>query len=253
METKILKTLMHPILEREGEYNFLSTTLKRVAEVKLVLVECKPDEALLFKYQDSETIHLFPKKGMLVKGLVNYLKPILISKAEKIEVDNLVLGLRRTSNKSEIGIASRLDNGEVYIIPDSGDGFYCDLNKTNKILVLPEYFSSIQLKDIVDGKLKNSDKVLVECEDSGEVKVTETDSNNKPLKFNHLKIKQIKLNESNHITLYVDKSEEKMVSVSLLEDYIHQRMKGITNDLDFNLGGKAAYESILKWVTQNAK
>jgi len=44
-----------------------------------------------------------------------------------------VIAIRRTSGKEVEGIATRMDNYESYIIPDNGDGFYCNNKNIRKI------------------------------------------------------------------------------------------------------------------------
>lgn len=75
-----------------------------------------------------------------------------------------------------------------------------------KILALPEHFSPQQLQDIVDGKLKEGQKILLECEDVGDCKEYDTDNNYCTCK-DGCKDLQIKLNP--HITIYPP-VEEKM-------------------------------------------
>lgn len=122
-----------------------------VTDAELVLVECKPEEALLFRYKSTETIHMLPKKGMLVKGLVNYLIPILISRTENIEVGDWVY-----DNNQERIVRWGEFQSQVSNVRKTNDYYY-------KILALPEEFSPEQLQDIVDGKLKEG-KYLLECE-----------------------------------------------------------------------------------------
>ncbi len=69
-----------------------------------------------------------------------------------------------------------------------------------KILALPEHFSPEQLQMIVDGKLKNGDKVLIECDYWPDIR-----DDKYPGQY------VIKLNSSNHITLH--KVEEKMYTL----------------------------------------
>jgi hypothetical protein len=80
----------------------------------------------------------------------NY-KPILISRTEKIEVGDWVYH-PKTKSILQVGKEGWLDAVQ------SGDNTYY------KILALPEHFSHKHLQAIVDGKLKDGDKVLVECE-----------------------------------------------------------------------------------------
>jgi hypothetical protein len=122
-------------------------------------------------------------------------------------------------------------------------------NTEFKILALPEHFSPEQLQMIVDGKLKDGDKVLVECDDKW-VKVAysmDVEKFNKWVKVAYSMDveKFIKLNSSNHITLY--KVEEKMYTreelISIgrkLAEYVY------LNDINSN-------EMVEKWFEQNVK
>lgn len=124
-----------------------------VAPAKLVLVECKSEEALLFRYRSTETIHILPKKGMLVKGLVDYLKPIFISESEKILDGDWILLNGQIQKAGRDGVrnweeATKFHNWSCY-----------------KILALPEHFSPQILSKIVSGELKDGDKILLEVEE----------------------------------------------------------------------------------------
>jgi hypothetical protein len=76
-------------------------------------------------------------------------KPILISKNEKIKVGDWLL----------------FWNGQSHSIHQLKEGFSPDNQYGSglKIIALPEHFSQQQLQDIVDGKLKEG-KLVVECE-----------------------------------------------------------------------------------------
>ncbi len=150
-----------------------------VAEAKLVLIECNLDEALLFKWWGSEgDEHLcLSSLNQVIRNSVKFYKPILISETEKIEVGAIAYG--PTNQKEQL--IYQLKEGEAALFPD------------RKILALLEQFSPEQLQMIIDGKLKEGDKVLIECETYSD----RIESNgNKEL------WRQIKLNSSNHITLY---------------------------------------------------
>ena len=93
------------------------------------------------------------KIPFIYDGRDNYLhtviKPIIISETEEIETGDKVLmedGKIKT-NGVDVGIKYRIKSAPY--------------NK--KILALPEQFSPEQLQDIVDGKIKDGDKVYVEC------------------------------------------------------------------------------------------
>lgn len=84
-----------------------------------------------------------------------------------------------------------------------------------KILTLPEHFSPKYLQDIVDGKMKNADKVLIECENFKVCSLGPHNTSNYACAsvagrmYNNCKCENlkencttIKLNSSNHITLH---------------------------------------------------
>jgi len=79
------------------------------------------------------------------------IKPIIISETEMIAKDDITYG--GLGDEFEIGIYK--------------DKYPCKAGKfhTWKVLVLPEHFTFNQLQDIIDGKMKDGDKILVQCED----------------------------------------------------------------------------------------
>jgi hypothetical protein len=147
------------------------------------------------QYRDSQGEHLIcrgklvlisiekdPKEiGITIFGVCY--KPIIISEAEAIE-------------DGDFGF----DSLSREIIEVSGKALYFNERRTNdtdfwKILALPEHFSPEQLEDIVNGKLKDGDEVLVECEN----KYFEPDSS---IHSNRgWEVLAVKLNQSNHITM----------------------------------------------------
>lgn len=107
-----------------------------VTDAKLVLVECKE------------------VKHAILHSIINkngkFYKPILISETEKIEVGDWMYWNGTTKQIIEATISFSPNDPSSPIV--------------SKILALPEHFSPEQLQMIVDGKLKDGDKVLVECE-----------------------------------------------------------------------------------------
>lgn len=89
------------------------------------------------------------------------MSPFIISN-NTINSGDKIIGLKRTSGKSQIGIATLMSDGEVYLVPENGDGFYTDLNKCNKLLYGPEDFTEDQLNKIINGELKTFDRVFVD-------------------------------------------------------------------------------------------
>lgn len=204
-QIKVIHTKMHkiPQFNRRGEQDMVSNI--PVAEAKLVLVECKPEEALLVKPQEhwmlasfALTTNGYPSLWIKYpRGI--FWKPILISETEKIEIgDKALCDGRDNINqapKYTIETIERIENDWIFTKeqPDIGQ----NPDWTKKILALPEHFSPKHLQAIVDGKMKDGDKVLVECEQK-EIDCPDGIEGCEVFHFNHI----IKLNSSNHITFH---------------------------------------------------
>lgn len=142
-----------------------------VAEGKIVLVECKPDEAK-FWLSAKGTLCIYLQEYGLIWGTRGYLKPIIISETEKIEVGDWFYW-HDSDGETKLIAKSIGTTDETHIKARSDNEFgYGDWNieYANKILAFPEHFSPKHLQDIVDGKLKDRDKVLIECEEWATVK-----------------------------------------------------------------------------------
>jgi hypothetical protein len=138
---------------------------------------------------------------------IKSVKPIIISETEKIEVGDWVLystSVHKVLDINNAGYLVRMLDGE----------FRLSKGSCNKILALPEQISPKHLQDIVDGKIKDGDKVLVECEYKVTAWSDTIDERGKKVTQRYL-INVIKLNSQSHVTLH--KVEEKMVPLSLLE------------------------------------
>lgn len=130
-----------------------------VTEAKLVLVECKPKEGLLYipnwKHEEGK-LHLLTKNVSLVDAVYKAFKPTLISRTERIMDGDWILEYQF------VGIPYQI------IQVTKNDLIRCLHNHKNhncfKILALPEHFSPEQLQMIVDGKLKDGMTVLLKCE-----------------------------------------------------------------------------------------
>lgn len=179
---------MHSYTFKENEgtnYYRVGGNTVPVAEAKLVLVECKPEEALFYivhDFQDKkfDRILLYHEQ---VKGLGKYYKPILISETEKIAKD-----WKGWAYKEDV-------EGKVFKHFYTTNTWY---NDAKIVLALPEHFSPKLLQDIVDGKLKEGDKCWVECVHKGDYDEYLGHGDKKS---------EVKLNPSGHITLH--KLEEK--------------------------------------------
>lgn len=171
-----------------------------VTDPKLMLVECKPEEAL-FIHRNTTGVdiinHYSYNQQGLVKGIFyKYLKPILISETEKIEV-------------GEQFSMGAFTNWKIEVRKDVDYGVF---EPKYKILALSEHFSPEQLQMIVDGKLKDGDKVLVECERGGNFDPYDNQIPGMDYWY------QIKLNP--HITIYP--VEEKMYTRDEVNERIRQ-------------------------------
>jgi len=125
-----------------------------VVEGKLLLIETHWEENkyLIFKKSDGRLFLCEPFLGINSDGdsKGKCYKPIIISETENIE------------------------SGDKWWMPFTGDIIHTKEDKDygafepngmgKKVLVLPEQFSPEHMQAIVDGKMKNGDKVLVECE-----------------------------------------------------------------------------------------
>jgi len=207
MQIKVKDTRMHEVRLMEQQNSYVPHQVP-VAEAKLVLVEC-------------EEI-----KHAILHNIINknskFYKPILISETEKIEVGDYYLH----SHSKSIEIET----------PETAHGM-CDCKK---ILALPEHFSQSTLQSIVDGQLKDGDKVLVEC-DERKLEGIRGDIS-----------KIIKLNSSNHITLY--KVEVKMYPLQAIMDAFEAGVTlGLCSLPDKSPGNPPSYDTFKKWFEQNVK
>lgn len=103
-----------------------------------------------------------------------YLIPVIISDGEKIESDELYL-----TDSQHI-----LDSAK-----------YGPASVDKKVLVFPNQFSPKHVQAILDGKLKNEDKVYIECEDwNDDINSLDTPADNL--------YKTIKLDKDGHVKLF---------------------------------------------------
>lgn len=176
-----------------------------VTDAELVLVECEEVKHAI--------LHNIINKGG------KFYKPILISRTEKIEVGDWVWS---KNSIAPLHIDGKINTVEMLLE-----------NHWFKILALPEHFSSQQLQDIVDGKLKEG-KCLVECERNcdGNCPITDCDCINKIIKLNpHITIypviRDLKFYENNcqddfastpiSVLRYITELEEKLKSNTVEE------------------------------------
>jgi len=185
---------------------------KIITKGKLVLMQCKPEQALLF-WSNTLGFSIYKQSFGLVKTIGKYLKPVIVSETEKLNVD---------------------------------DWHYKDVKK---VLALPEQFSEETLQDIVEGNLKDGDEVYLECNIHEEwLKENPPFSNPKE----HSKCYyQLELTSENHIILAevekVKAAEEKMVSLSLsvLEGWVN-RLDMTEFDLNQKIYVKDDIEEVIR-------
>ncbi len=191
---KVKDTRMHKVTtvpQQLGKFVHVSTEVP-VAEGKLVLINTGEQACGNFWLNhDGKTfsIHSTDEGDRLYKAL---LKSILISETEKIEVGDCAYNLMTKRYGRVLRI---MQNGDITI----DNGQYEDTSSPNnfaKVLALPEHFSQQHIQMIVDGQLKDGDKVLVECEQHEEWAGTGSGIGQPT------SITFIKLNSSNHITLH---------------------------------------------------
>lgn len=180
--------------------NFDSTVTRSVIDGKLVLVKCKSTDTFVRCYTIMK-IEIF--------------KPIIISETEKIKVGDIFYDTKSKSiHKAELAA-----------------GLF---HTRKKILVLPEHFTQEQLQMIVDGKLKDGDKVAVECYKYNEFKGGAGEQSGYYIQFNP------------HITLH--RVEEKM--------YTREEVRNFFIEIKRELIGR--YDSDYfhfnnEWFEQNVK
>lgn len=122
---------------------------------------------------------------------MQYLRPILISETEKIEKgDKFLMTVESHRLYNRILTCEKVGETGCYIEEEDDFIFYCN---GKKIIALPEHFSPKLLQDIVDGKLKEGDRVLVECIHKGDYDEYLGHGDKKA---------EVKLSSSGHITLH---------------------------------------------------
>lgn len=144
------------------------------------------------------------KKDPMGSGAPNY---FVVSETENIEVGDYVY------NQS---------NGNIFKTDNVLQSNNCNHNEIGKpfkkILILPENFSPEIIEDIVNGKLKNGEKVLIRCE----AMPNEFDnpmSNPEGVHNTEDSEYEIKLNEKNHISFYSIEEYKKRQLKSLFRSY----------------------------------
>lgn len=220
-----------------------------VTDAKLVLVECSRHEAVLRQVHGEGQYWVVLNVNGWLNSDDKFYKPIYISETEKIEVGGFAYNYMTKRYGRVLRISQ---NGDITI----DNGQYEDTSSPNnfvKVLALPEHFSPEQLQAIIDGKLKEGSKCLVECEE-----VINHISWDKELesKFDYekgypIQINQIKLNP--HITIY-PLVEEKMYTRDEVKEIVLSIVKEISygnEDLIYHYDGD--FREAKQWFKQNVK
>lgn len=210
MTIKVKDTLM-----QVTAMHALCCTVKHTKGLPVELESVRVTKAKLVLIEVSENI---TQIGLCLRDMKLY-KPILISETEKVEV-------------GDISYCSYTGNINTWSGFEKKECCY-------KLLALPEHFSPEQLQMIIDDKLKDGDKVLVECYTYNEFKGGRGEQSGFYIKFN----------SSNHITFH--KIEEKMYTEAELIKIIGD----VANDVRKNgFGGMSVAHAYAKrWVEQNLK
>lgn len=149
MQIKVKETRMHKLAQNIPQVYSTTKPLEvSVAEGKLVLVES--DNYSVLARQISTGKLFYNPKFTCKSSLAQPIKPIIISETEKIEIGDKYLEHTQHSP----------DRYEIYTC-EEGDS----IENSFKILALPEHISPKHLQDIVDGKIKDGQTVLIECEE----------------------------------------------------------------------------------------
>ena len=149
----------------------------------------QPQVSTVQKYSDSQGEHIVCEGKLIAVEVFksDKLRFIIISETEEIEVGDHFIWI----DSLEQGIKKAIPM-DVYIAKNE---IPIDLigETGRKILALPEHFSEKHLQAIVDGKMKDGNKVLVKCKWSG----WDNKSNEGVSTFYY-----IDLDQQNHITLF---------------------------------------------------
>lgn len=219
MQIKVKDTRMHTVsnIDKFPNGNVHGNIREvPVAEAKLVLIKPSKEGAGVIPGDDRY-----------------WFLPILISETEKIETGDW---------------GWSITHGLVHLtLSDDEAGKY-------KVLALPEHFSPKHLQAIVDGKMKDGDKVLVEFHRFRDLNPEYPAKSNQ--KYIDDKYAYLKLNSSNHITLH--KLEEKMYTKAQLKQAYEAGASQYSEDWGWN--GNEEVKSITyepvpfdKWFEQNVK
>lgn len=251
---KVKETRMYKVIQQyagcgEGLKNMKPIEVL-VAEAKLVLIPLSVINDKEWIKSNGEHVVFFEKS----KDNYNMFKPILISEIEKIEGGdclypkqdklpwNFLCEFVRTSTIEEVKAAGlQADSDAIMVSKWKQEDGYCSRLSPDlfyKVLALPEHFSPKHLQAIVDGKMKDGDKVLVETES------LIIGQDNHELIWS--RDQYIKFNSSNHITLRKD--EEKMYT----REEVYQIYLAALSNYRMTLDMKKSWDTD-QWFEQNVK
>jgi hypothetical protein len=120
-----------------------------------------------------------------------------------------------------------------------------DDDRFRKLLALPEHFSPKHIQSIVDGKMKDGDEVLVECESSYEREGIFLPFPHEQESKHYITVK--KMNYANHIKLFKVNKETK--------DYTSLEVRELIKKVNRELLGSFAIRNseVEEWCNKNIK
>lgn len=204
----------------------------------------QPKVKQIEQYSDSQGEHIVCRGKLLLLDQPLDLYSIIISEREEIELGDLVYH-ERMFTTGVTGIYKAVDrrsNGDFKFVFIDDPSIFFYATKSHKILTLPEHFSDKHLQAIVDGKLKDQDKVLIKCT-RGDVEREEYFEVDIALNW------KVYLNQQNHITLFPAKQS--------LEDSIKQHINEWKSERDISFLYSSAVtdseviEFIKEWAKKN--
>jgi hypothetical protein len=145
----------------------MKTIIKVSKTIEVNSVQCSEAKLVLIRCMDEKEAIIF--KGRNGKLSVSIYNPILISKTEEILEGDWCYYVNALGGGGIIYQAYKHPDDTRMLYDDGtynrtiGEGVTPLEGECKKILALPEHFTPEQLQDIVDGKMKDGDKVMVEC------------------------------------------------------------------------------------------
>lgn len=225
MQTKITNTSVLTLYSLDGTFwYYLQRDINReqsktiqVAEGKLILAQALHREDALIGVLPNGFQYFNPKEYVdSYPQPCRWLKPIIISETEKIEVSSWVVNhIAPFHNPYQVKDEAQLAliNNANKMSTDEGKPRGID-----KVLGLPEQFSPQQLQEIVEGRLKDGDKALVECRETCDVKRGSCDCSEQDIDC-QCKSMKIQFNSSNHITLHKVEENKRYTFKQLEESF----------------------------------